>query len=97
MIDGKRCAKCSCGNPGFDVLRFITRNIFKSGVLFFRVQKLPVGVECTLYLLQAVLRDQEFQENPEGCVLSENDLVCMYSTAIIRYFTKINFSKNYNY
>lgn len=50
----------------------------------YRVAKLPLGVECSLYLLQGILRDEEFKINPKGSV-SENDVVLMYSTAIIRW------------
>lgn len=57
----------------------------------YRVAKLPLGVECSLYLLQGILRDEEFKINPKGSV-SENDVVLMYSTAIIRsvYFLFFN-------
>ena len=47
--------------------------------------KLTLGVECSLYLLQAILKDQEFCEQIDSS-LSENDIALMYSTAIIRYF-----------
>ena len=50
---------------------------------FYRVPKLTLGIECTLYLLQAIVRDEEMMQNPGG-FLSENDLRLMYSTAIIR-------------
>jgi len=49
-----------------------------------RSPKLNLGIECTLYLLQSMLRDEERQQNPLSS-LSENDLKLMYSTAIIRF------------
>ena len=56
----------------------------------FRVQKLTLGVECTLHLLQAILRDEEFKANPDN--LSSNDITLMYSTAIIRFINLISHS-----
>lgn len=46
-------------------------------------------MECTLYLLQAVLRDKEFKEN-STCVFLENDVRLVYSTAIIRFVNLIS-------
>ncbi|EFX78473.1 hypothetical protein DAPPUDRAFT_225438 [Daphnia pulex] len=53
-----------------------------------RVDKLSLGVECSLYLLQAILRDEEYKMDHSA--LSENDVVLMYSTAIIRFINLIS-------
>jgi len=49
-----------------------------------RVPNLNLGVECTINLLQSILRDEINKENPERSI-SENELISLYSTAIIRF------------
>lgn len=54
--------------------------------------KLPVGVECTLLILQVCLRDREWSpkiDNGELPMYSENDLSLIYSTTIMRFFNHI--------
>ncbi|XP_015590194.1 uncharacterized protein LOC107265336 [Cephus cinctus] len=58
-----------------------------------RVPKLPVGIECTLGLIQVCLRDRELTlriDNDEVPVLYENDLCLMYSTMIMRFLNHIS-------
>lgn len=60
--------------------------------LFFRMPKLPIGVECTLLILQVCLRDREWSpkiDSGELPMYFENDLSLMYSTTIIRFFNHI--------
>lgn len=50
--------------------------------------KLPVGVDCTLSILQVCLRDREWTskiDNGELPMYCENDLSLMYSTTIMRF------------
>ncbi|XP_020278527.1 uncharacterized protein LOC109852100 [Pseudomyrmex gracilis] len=57
-----------------------------------RMPKLPVGVECTLLILQVCLRDREWSpkiDNGELPMYSENDLSLIYSTTIMRFFNHI--------
>ncbi|KZS11104.1 Uncharacterized protein APZ42_023827 [Daphnia magna] len=54
-----------------------------------RVTKLSLGIECSLYLLQAILRDEEYKFDANHA-LSENDIALMYSTAIIRFINLIS-------
>ncbi|KAI9558219.1 hypothetical protein GHT06_014972 [Daphnia sinensis] len=54
-----------------------------------RVAKLSLGIECSLYLLQAILRDEEYKFDANHA-LSENDIALMYSTAIIRFINLIS-------
>ncbi|XP_058793115.1 uncharacterized protein LOC131665310 [Phymastichus coffea] len=58
-----------------------------------RIPKLPVGVECTLGLIQVCLRDQEWIPkitNGEMPNSYENDLRMMYSTAIMKFLNHIS-------
>ncbi|GAB1869610.1 Ribosomal biogenesis protein LAS1L [Camponotus japonicus] len=53
-----------------------------------RMPKLPVGVDCTLSILQVCLRDREWTskiDNGELPMYCENDLSLMYSTTIMRF------------
>lgn len=53
-----------------------------------RIPKLPVGVDCTLSILQVCLRDREWTskiDNGELPMYCENDLSLMYSTTIMRF------------
>ncbi|KAK2582080.1 hypothetical protein KPH14_002783 [Odynerus spinipes] len=58
-----------------------------------RMPKLPVGVDCTLSIIQVCLRDREWTpkiDNAELPVHYENDLCLMYSTAIMRFLNHIS-------
>jgi ribosomal biogenesis protein LAS1 len=62
-------------------------------IYYFRIPKLPVGVECTLGLIQVCLRDSEWMpkiNNNEMSVLYENDLQMMYSTVIMKFLNHIS-------
>ncbi|KMQ92576.1 las1-like protein [Lasius niger] len=53
-----------------------------------RMPKLPVGVDCTLSILQVCLRDREWTskiDSGELPMYCENDLSLMYSTTIMRF------------
>lgn len=53
-----------------------------------RMPKLPVGVDCTLSILQVCLRDREWTskiDSGELPMYCENDLSLMYSTIIMRF------------
>ncbi|XP_029166352.1 ribosomal biogenesis protein LAS1L-like [Nylanderia fulva] len=53
-----------------------------------RMPKLPVGVDCTLSILQVCLRDREWTpkiDSGELPMYYENDLSLMYSTTIMRF------------
>lgn len=55
--------------------------------------KLPVGVDCTLSIIQVCLRDREWTpkiDNAELPINYENDLCLMYSTAIMRFLNHIS-------
>ncbi|XP_078051029.1 uncharacterized protein LOC144477291 [Augochlora pura] len=57
-----------------------------------RVPKLPVGVDCTLSIMQVCLRDLEWTpriRNGELQISYENDLCLMYSTTIMRFLNHI--------
>ena len=59
---------------------------------FFRNPKLPVGVDCTLSLMQVSLRDREWSEKLDKAELPtyyENDLSMMYSLCIMRFLNHI--------
>ncbi|KAG5347966.1 LAS1L protein, partial [Acromyrmex charruanus] len=64
-----------------------------------RMPKLPVGVDCTLSILQVCLRDREWTskiDSGELPMYCENDLSLMYSTTIMRflnYFSNIGHTK----
>ncbi|XP_012059333.1 PREDICTED: ribosomal biogenesis protein LAS1L [Atta cephalotes] len=64
-----------------------------------RMPKLPVGVDCTLSILQVCLRDREWTskiDSGELPMYCENDLSLMYSTTIMRflnYFCNIGHTK----
>lgn len=47
---------------------------------YLRVSKLPLGVECTLYLLQAILEDK----SDSSSHVSDIEMQLLYSTSIIR-------------
>ncbi|XP_076753701.1 uncharacterized protein LOC143425092 [Xylocopa sonorina] len=52
-----------------------------------RIPKLPIGVDCTLSILQVCIRDREWTpkvNNGELSISYENDLCLMYSTTIMR-------------
>ncbi|XP_076643053.1 uncharacterized protein LOC143353532 isoform X1 [Halictus rubicundus] len=58
-----------------------------------RVPKLPVGVDCTLSIMQVCLRDLEWTpkiHNGELAISYENDLCLMYSTTIMRFLNHIS-------
>ncbi|XP_076277925.1 uncharacterized protein LOC143207909 [Lasioglossum baleicum] len=58
-----------------------------------RVPKLPVGVDCTLSIMQVCLRDFEWTpkiHNGELAISYENDLCLMYSTTIMRFLNHIS-------
>ncbi|KAF7411838.1 hypothetical protein HZH66_000734 [Vespula vulgaris] len=58
-----------------------------------RMSKLPVGVDCTLSIIQVCLRDREWTpkiDNAELPIHYENDLCLMYSTAIMRFLNHIS-------
>lgn len=61
--------------------------------------KLPVGVDCTLSILQVCLRDREWTskiDSGELPMYCENDLSLMYSTTIMRFlnhFSNIGHTK----
>ncbi|XP_046814658.1 uncharacterized protein LOC124422355 isoform X1 [Vespa crabro] len=58
-----------------------------------RMPKLPVGVDCTLSIIQVCLRDREWSpkiDNAELPIHYENDLCLMYSTAIMRFLNHIS-------
>ncbi|KAK0084144.1 hypothetical protein PV325_007521 [Microctonus aethiopoides] len=58
-----------------------------------RMPKLPVGVECTLSLIQVCLRDREWVpkiNSGEMPMYYENDLCLMYSTTIMRFLNQIS-------
>ncbi|XP_046411261.1 ribosomal biogenesis protein LAS1L isoform X2 [Neodiprion fabricii] len=57
-----------------------------------RLPKLPVGVECTLAIMQVCLRDREITPKMDKGDLPayyENDLCLMYSTTIMRFLNHI--------
>lgn len=57
-----------------------------------RNPKLPVGVDCTLSLVQVSLRDREWSEKLDKAELPihyENDLCMMYSLSIMRFLNHI--------
>ncbi|XP_046736249.1 protein LAS1 [Diprion similis] len=57
-----------------------------------RLPKLPVGVECTLAIMQVCLRDREITPKIDRGDLPayyENDLCLMYSTTIMRFLNHI--------
>nr|XP_033338604.1 uncharacterized protein LOC117227454 isoform X1 [Megalopta genalis] len=57
-----------------------------------RMPKLPVGVDCTLSIMQVCLRDLEWTpriHNGELQISYENDLCLMYSTTIMRFLNHI--------
>ncbi|XP_077281818.1 uncharacterized protein LOC143908220 [Temnothorax americanus] len=64
-----------------------------------RMPKLPVGVDCTLSILQVCLRDREWTskiDSGELPMYRENDLSLMYSTTIMRFlnhFSNIGHTK----
>ncbi|XP_024870779.1 ribosomal biogenesis protein LAS1L [Temnothorax curvispinosus] len=64
-----------------------------------RMPKLPVGVDCTLSILQVCLRDREWTskiDSGELPMYCENDLSLMYSTTIMRFlnhFSNIGHTK----
>ncbi|KAI4485728.1 hypothetical protein M0802_012562 [Mischocyttarus mexicanus] len=58
-----------------------------------RMSKVPVGVDCTLSIIQVCLRDREWTPKIDNAELSidyENDLCLMYSTAIMRFLNHIS-------
>ncbi|XP_051166795.1 ribosomal biogenesis protein LAS1L [Leptopilina boulardi] len=58
-----------------------------------RNPKLPVGVDCTLSLIQVSLRDREWSEKLDKAELPihyENDLCMMYSLSIMRFLNHIS-------
>ncbi|CAK9815574.1 Ribosomal biogenesis protein LAS1L [Anthophora quadrimaculata] len=58
-----------------------------------RIPKLPVGVDCTLSIIQVCLRDQEWTpkiNSGELPISYENDLCLMYSTIIMRLLNHIS-------
>nr|XP_034191312.1 uncharacterized protein LOC117609283 [Osmia lignaria] len=58
-----------------------------------RISKLPVGVDCTLSIMQICLRDREWTpkiNNGELPISYENDLCLMYSTVIMRLLNHIS-------
>lgn len=61
--------------------------------LLCRLPRLPVGVECTLGLLQACIRDREWTPMINSGKMSmtyENDLRMMYSTVIMKFINHIS-------
>ncbi|XP_076163802.1 uncharacterized protein LOC143144852 isoform X2 [Ptiloglossa arizonensis] len=59
----------------------------------FRMPKLPIGVDCTLSVIQVCLRDREWTpkiNNGELPISYENDLCLMYSTTIMRFLNHIS-------
>ncbi|KAL0100309.1 hypothetical protein PUN28_019581 [Cardiocondyla obscurior] len=64
-----------------------------------RMPKLPVGVDCTLSILQVCLRDREWTskiDSGELPMYCENDLSLMYSTTIMKFlnhFSNIGHTK----
>lgn len=60
---------------------------------YFRIQKLPVGVDSTLSILQVCLCDRDWSSKihdeklPMYC---ENDLSLMYSTTIMRFLNHMS-------
>ncbi|XP_015110705.1 uncharacterized protein LOC107036947 [Diachasma alloeum] len=58
-----------------------------------RISKLPVGIECTLSLIQVCLRDRSWSRQINSGALPmyhENDLSLMYSTTIMRFLNHIS-------
>ncbi|KAK9294585.1 hypothetical protein QLX08_010845 [Tetragonisca angustula] len=58
-----------------------------------RIPKLPVGVDCTLSIMQVCARDREWTpkiNNGELPISYENDLCLMYSTTIMRLLNHIS-------
>ncbi|XP_063985441.1 ribosomal biogenesis protein LAS1L [Diachasmimorpha longicaudata] len=58
-----------------------------------RMPKLPVGIECTLSLIQVCLRDRSWSQQINSGALPmyhENDLSLMYSTTIMRFLNHIS-------
>ncbi|XP_053971781.1 uncharacterized protein LOC128872780 [Hylaeus volcanicus] len=58
-----------------------------------RMPKLPVGVDCTLSIMQVCLRDREWTpkiNSGELPISYENDLCLMYSTTIMRFLNHIS-------
>ncbi|KOX70087.1 Ribosomal biogenesis protein LAS1L [Melipona quadrifasciata] len=58
-----------------------------------RIPKLPVGVDCTLSIMQVCARDREWTpkiNNGELPISYENDLCLMYSTTIMRFLNHIS-------
>ncbi|XP_057338607.1 uncharacterized protein LOC130676434 [Microplitis mediator] len=57
-----------------------------------RMEKLPVGVDCTLSLMQVCLRDRDWSpkiNNGELPMTYENDLCLLYSTTIMKFLNHI--------
>ncbi|XP_070156166.1 uncharacterized protein [Polyergus mexicanus] len=64
------------------------RDDIKQVPWFSLMPKLPVGVDCTLSILQVCLRDREWMskiDSGELPMYCENDLSLMYSTIIMRF------------
>lgn len=62
-------------------------------MIFFRKPQLPVGVECTLGLIQVCLRDREWTPKIHTGEMStsyENDLRMLYSTVIMKFLNHIS-------
>ncbi|XP_060832235.1 uncharacterized protein LOC132916334 isoform X2 [Bombus pascuorum] len=60
---------------------------------YFRIPKLPVGIDCTLSILHVCIRDREWTpkiRNAELPVTYENDLCLMYSTTVMRVLNHIS-------
>lgn len=58
-----------------------------------RIPKLPIGVDCTLSIMQVCIRDREWTSkinNGELPISYENDLCLMYSTTIMRFLNHIS-------
>lgn len=58
-----------------------------------RIPKLPVGVDCTLAIMQVCIRDREWApkiNKGELPISYENDLCLMYSTTIMRFLNHIS-------
>ncbi|XP_071875542.1 uncharacterized protein isoform X2 [Bombus fervidus] len=60
---------------------------------YFRIPKLPIGIDCTLSIMQVCVRDREWTpkiNNGELPITYENDLCLMYSTTIMRILNHIS-------
>ncbi|XP_071875541.1 uncharacterized protein isoform X1 [Bombus fervidus] len=58
-----------------------------------RIPKLPIGIDCTLSIMQVCVRDREWTpkiNNGELPITYENDLCLMYSTTIMRILNHIS-------